>query len=85
MAEAPSKQTARAVFSDAARARLQHDEPITAVDPDTGIRLVYRPCECTLTLYDGTLGDAVEVMTCVEGDLEAAARGCLDRLTRLVP
>ncbi len=85
MAEDHDKQPARAVFSEAARARLPYDEPVTATDPDTGIRLIYRPADGTLTLYDGLLGDAVEMMTCVEGDLEAAARGSLDRLTRRGP
>lgn len=85
MAEDHDKQPARAVFSEAARARLPYDEPVTATDPDTGIRLLYRPADGTLTLYDGPLGDRAVVAPCAEADLESTARHWLGRLPERRP
>lgn len=82
MAEAKSKQNSRAVFSDAARACLQHDEPITAHDPATGISLTYRPDDATLTLWGGRLGDRIRQVVCTEAELDITARKLLDQLAR---
>lgn len=72
---------ARAVFSDAARACLVNDEPIRAHDSDTGIELIYRPDDATLTLYAGTLGDRTIQAQCPEADINAVAARLLQAIS----
>lgn len=71
----------RQIFGEVALTRLQHDEPISASDPETGIQLHYRFCHLAggrLSLSHGPLDDRVLTIGCGERDLNLVATILLD-------
>lgn len=71
----------RRVFSDAALARLDFDEPVSAMDPATGILLHYRfepDVGGVLRLFGPALGIAPIVVGCTANDINTVSTLLLD-------
>jgi hypothetical protein len=74
---------ARQIFSDAALARLEYDEPVMARDRDTGIELHFRFEHLVggrLRLSGGALGDHTLSIGCDDHDVNTLATIVLDGL-----
>lgn len=68
--------TPRLIFADAALARLECDEPVSATDTATGIALHYRfehAAGGKLRMTDGVLGTHVIAVGCDADDLNLIA------------